>query len=153
MLTHRTTFAAMLFILSACATADQTEKISPLDDPRLGEKVDRLCFTSSIDSFGETTRNTVVVREGFDHYLIETYGGCLDLDWAQSIALDSFSGCLTRGDEVFAFDSPFGPDRTDRPISCTVKAIYKWNLDAEAESEEDEDADQSEPTEDTETSE
>ncbi|MEM9054861.1 MAG: DUF6491 family protein [Pseudomonadota bacterium] len=143
---HRTIFAGMLFVLAACATATTPEQQAEraqakaaevfADDPRRGEEVKRLCFASSIDSFGETTKRAVVVREGLDHYLIETFGGCYDLDWAQSLAVKSFSGCLTRGDEILAFDSAFGPDRNDiRRPSCKVRAIYEWEEDADGREE------------------
>jgi len=75
MLTHRIAFAAMVFVLSACASADlsgdKPEKVALTDDPRKGEEVRKICFTSSIDGFGETDRNAVVVSEGMDRYLVE----------------------------------------------------------------------------------
>lgn len=144
MIAHRFAFAAMLVIITACATATTPEQQAALDekranevfanDARRGEQVDRLCFASQIDGFGETTDRAVVVSEGLDQYLIETYPGCFDLDWAQSLAVDSFSSCLTRGDKIFAFDNVFGPDRNDGiNQACRVKAIYEWNKDAKSE--------------------
>ena len=140
MLTHRTAAAVLLLTLSACATANTPEAIAEREqaradevfanDIRRGEIVDRVCFASNIDSFGETTRRAVVVREGRDRYLIETFGGCFDLDWAQSLAIDSFSSCLTKGDRIFASDSAFGFDKQDLRQSCRIKAIYEWDPDA-----------------------
>ena len=149
MLSHRIAFAAMLFVVSACATATTPEQLEAREkdraaqvfegDPRRGEQVDKVCFASQIDSFGLTTKRAVVVREGGDRYLVETFPGCFDLDWAQSLAIDTFGACLTKGDRIFAFDSAFGPDRnTGIRQSCRVKAIYKWDRDAlEKEAEED----------------
>ncbi len=155
MLSHRTIFAGMIFTLAACATATTPEERAEeraaqvfADDPRRGEQVDRVCFARSIDSFGETTKRAVVIREGFDHYLVETFGGCFDLDWAQSLAIDSFSSCLTRGDNIIAFESVFGPDKTDGiRNSCKVKAIYEWDHDAKEDDETEEKSEDSEALE------
>lgn len=146
MIAHRTAFAAMLFMISACATATTPEEQAAIDeriaeqtfadDVRRGELVDRVCFSRQIDGFGLTTARAVVINEGLDDYLVETFPGCFDLDWAQSLAIDSSSSCLRRGDRIFAFDSPFGTDRNGiRNQSCRIKAIYEWNKDAEAEAE------------------
>ena len=141
MLSHRIALAATFLIVSACATeltpeqleAREKEKAEQVfaNDPRRGEEVRRLCFASQIDGFGETTERAVVVSEGLDHYLIETFPGCFDLDWAQGLAIDSTSSCLTKGDRLFAFDTPFGnhPGSGFRQ-SCRVKAIYEWDRDA-----------------------
>lgn len=142
MLSHRIAFAATLFVVSACATATTPEQIEAREnakaeqvfagDPRRGDVVDRVCFARNIDGFGETTKRAVVIREGRDRYLVETFAGCFDLDWAQSLAFDSATSCLSKGDRIFAFDSAFGPDRHDRfQQSCRVKTIYKWDRDAE----------------------
>ena len=118
MLTHRTALAVLLFSVSACATDTSPEAVAEREqaradqvfanDVRRGEEIDRVCFTRSIDSFGETTRRAVVIREGRDHYLVETFGGCFDLDWAQSLAIDSFSSCLTKGDRISPLTAPSG---------------------------------------------
>lgn len=147
MLSHRIAFAALAFVLSACASAEltgdkQNAKSDPTfaDDPRRGEEVNRVCFASSIDSFGETTKRAVVIREGFDYYLVETFGGCFDLDWAQSLSIDARSGCLSRGDDIRPFESAFGPDSSElRALPCKVKAIYEWDRDAAEDGEEGED--------------
>lgn len=146
MIAHRIAFAAMLFVISACATATTPEQQAEreekrasevfADDVRRGELVDRVCFARQIDGFVETTDRAVVIREGRDHYLVETFAGCFDLDWAQSIAFDSFGSCLSRGDRLVPFDSVFGKSNsTHHPQACRVKAIYEWNKDAEEEAE------------------
>lgn len=147
MLTHRIAFAAMLLTVTACATATTPEALEArerakaeavfADDPRRGDEIKKLCFASQIDSFGETTKRAVVVREGRDHYLIETFPGCFDLDWAQSLAIDSATSCLSKGDRILAFDSAFvSKDDIRQQQSCRVKTIYEWDRDAE-ESDED----------------
>jgi len=142
MLIHRTAFAVLFLAVSACATDTSPEATAAREqaradavfanDIRRGKQVDRVCFTRSIDAFGETTKRAVVIREGGERYLVETFGGCFDLDWAQSLAVDSVSSCLTKGDRIFASDSAFGFDKDDiRHQSCRVKAIYEWDPDAE----------------------
>ena len=151
MLTHRIAFAAMLFTVAACATATTPEALEAqqqareearaaqvfANDPRRGEEVKKVCFASQIDSFGETTDRAVVIREGRDYYLVETFGGCFDLDFAQSLAIDSFSSCLSKGDRIFAFDNVFGrKDHSGFRQSCRVKTIYEWDRDAKESDEE-----------------
>ena len=123
-----------LMALGACTASNagsDTKEREWLQDARLGEKVDRVCFKSSIDSFRSPTDKTVIVEEGVnDEYLIETTGNCPDLDWAQSISFDTprAASCVTRGDSIYAYDSVFGPDNTGiAPIRCPISAIYVWN--------------------------
>ncbi|MEZ5947413.1 MAG: DUF6491 family protein [Hyphomonas sp.] len=137
------TLAAACFALAGCtstaaggnstANARGVEKFA--DDPRLGEEVNQICFASAIDSFGNTTRDTLTVREGGDDYLITVFPGCTNLDVAQSIALESRMSCLSTGDHIVVSDSmlPSGHDRHD-PFAfqrCTVNGIYKWDPKAE----------------------
>lgn len=123
--------------LAACSTASkETIAEAGEPDPRRGEEVNRICFASSIDGFGETTRNSVIIREGRDRYLVETFRGCSDLQFAQSLAIDARSSCLTRGDNIIGFNSAFGPsDVGPTPLRCMVNKIYRWNPDAEIETE------------------
>lgn len=159
-MSHRIALTALLLVASACATeltpeqleAREQEKADQVfaDDPRRGEQVRNLCFASQIDSFGQTTKRAVVVREGRDHFLIETFPGCFDLDYAQGLAIDSFSSCLSKGDRILAFDTPFGNSgHNGIQQSCRVKAIYKWDKDAGEEDSEAEDTGDSEETVET----
>ena len=121
-------------LLAACATAPtETTQEEAEVDPRRGAQVDRITFSRQISGFGETTRRTVVVSTGPNRdYLLEVFPGCIDLDHANSIAFDSLTGSLTRGDSLIAFDSAFGPSAAQpRPVKCTITAIYEWNADAE----------------------
>ena len=131
---HQIIFASMLLVLTACATAASNVETYDAEvhvDPRRGERVDRLCYGASIARFGESTKTSVVVSEGRDDYLIETFKGCFDLDSANSIAFRNRSSCLNRGDTFTPFTSAFGPDRTSfHPTPCRIKAIYEWNADA-----------------------
>ncbi|GAB5455021.1 MAG: hypothetical protein Hens2KO_12500 [Henriciella sp.] len=156
-MSHRIALTALLLVVSACATELTPEQLEAreqkkadqvfADDPRRGEQVRNLCFASQIDSFGQTTKRAVVVREGRDHFLIETFPGCFDLDFAQGLAIDSFSSCLSKGDRILAFDTPFGNSgHSGIQQSCRVKAIYEWDEDAGEEDSEAEDTETSEET-------
>lgn len=125
-------------LFAPVATADEDAPDGFEDDPRLGEEVRRMCFSRNVSGFGETTRRTIVLRARVnDYYLVETFGFCRDLDWAQSISLDSFGPCLTRGDTIHTSDSVFASDRRHGLANqCRVRAIYEWNPDAEEGSEE-----------------
>ena len=130
------TAAIAVMLLAACATEPSVtdtlgEAAFTEADPRRGEEVRSVCFTSSIDGFGETTRRSVVVRlNARERYLIEVFPGCFDLDNAQSLAIDSFSGCLTRGDKLKPFTSAFGHSPSGLRQSCRVSKIYRWDRDA-----------------------
>lgn len=137
---HRHALAATLLagLIAGCATpGDEATSDAPewMSDPRLGKQVDRICFASSIDSFTQATDRTVVLERGVnDYYLVETFGNCRDLDWAQSIGIDSATSCLTRGDALYASDSAFTLQRRGDipPQRCPVKRIFEWNPDAES---------------------
>ena len=139
------TGAIAAIVLVACtSTAEDTEQAQDWkEDARLGEQVDRICFTRSIDNFRAATRNTVIVERGVnDEYLIETFRSCFDLQRANSLSFDTFggSGCLSKGDSIMAYSSAFGPSASDLPsVKCPIRAIYEWNEDAATEeAEEDE---------------
>lgn len=138
----RLALAASLFTLGACATsltpeqeAERLEREAELtfaNDVRRGEEVDRLCFTSRIDGFTNTTERAVVVREGRDEYLITTRNRCNDLDFANSLGVRSSLSCLTRGDRIVGNQSVFGGNFGGPPsVSCLVDKIYEWDRNAE----------------------
>ncbi|MAF58513.1 DUF6491 family protein [Ponticaulis sp.] len=140
-------YAGMVFLLSACATvanggegdAQQVSGAAKFaDDPRLGERVDRMCFTSTIDGFSQPDEDTVVLRASASrHYLVET-ASCFNLDRALSIGIDSRTSCAGRGDRLIVSDSIF-PGRTSTATSvdsCLITAIYEWDDDADEEAEE-----------------
>jgi hypothetical protein len=130
------TLATAMFALAGCASTPGDSKASGVaqfeGDARLGDPVDRICFASNIDSFGDTTRDTFTVREGKDHYLIEVFGSCAPLKNAMTMKLESTMSCLSKGDHVIVSDSLMGG--RDNPFStqrCMVKEIYAWNPKAE----------------------
>ena len=141
--------AALIALTAACATPTEAESrqrgVVQFDgDPRLGEEVRRVCFASSIDSFSNPTRETVIIDlSPTRSYLVETFGSCFDLDNAQSIGLAARTGCLSKGDTLIASDSAFGLRNSSGfgPSRCVVKALYDWdpkaneNMKGDAETE------------------
>lgn len=106
-------------------------------DPRIGEKVDRICFGSSINGWKSIKGqdNVVLLEKGVnDWYYTELSGACRSstLRSALSIGIDSrpAGGCVTRGDAIIVND---GPGFTQR---CFITGIYKWDKDAKAEDKE-----------------
>jgi hypothetical protein len=129
--------SAIAFMASVgCATDGHSPRsdaiAETLADARVGEEVDKICFTRGIDSFSEEKRNSVVLRRGVnDEYLVVTRS-CTNLDMAQSLRLDSALGCLRRQDYIRVYQSAFGPSDADRFAfdRCQIDAIYKWDDDA-----------------------
>ncbi|HRX73676.1 MAG TPA: DUF6491 family protein [Hyphomonas sp.] len=142
--------AVACLALAGCATAADSEPkpkgVAKYEgDPRLGEKVDKLCFTSNIDSFGNNTRDTFTVREGRDYYLIEVFGSCLSLEHAMTVRLPTSSICLRPGDHVIVSDSLTGHgDGAFSTQRCTVNAIYNWDPKAKDKVDEEKTGEESE---------
>lgn len=141
------TLAVACLALTACASAaDSTPKPKGAekykDDPRLGEQVDKVCFASNIDSFGDNTRDTFTVREGFDHYLIEVFGSCVPLQHAMTIRMLPKTSCLRKGDNVVVSDTLLGGAAEGAFTSqrCMVDKIYKWDPKAKDKAPDTEDS-------------
>lgn len=102
-------------------------------DVRLGERTDRICFASSIDGFSVNRDRTVVLRDGRKEYLVEVYGACPELDFAQSIGIEARTGCLTRNDALIVSSSLSGSNVGAGPNRCMIKEIHTWDSRAKAE--------------------
>ncbi len=126
---------SMAVITSSCASTDKNERkprgIAALqNDPRLGEEVDKICFSRNISGFESLDERTIILRRNVkDRYVVETYGTCTDLDSAWEIALDSFSSCIRKQDRIILTRT------TSRPFNrtCHIKSIHKWNRKANNE--------------------
>ena len=122
--------------LGACTTAPAEPRLRGLekyaDDPRLGPETRSVCFASNIDGFSMNERETVVLQEGRDQYMVEVTAGCTDLEYAESIVVDSHGGCLTPGDSIIVASTlgdSFGSNR------CLIREIREWNPKAEKPAE------------------
>ena len=131
---------AMAFLagtmLSACATGDQEPRKRGLDayadDARLGAETNRICFASNIDGFSMNTRDTVLLHEGRDRYMVAVSGGCSELDQAEAVAIDNTLSCITPGDAIIVSHALGGTFGTQR---CMITEIREWDRDAEKKSE------------------
>jgi hypothetical protein len=125
-----TIFAILLPVYMAGCASQEEKVVIPLDnDPRIGDEVRRVCFTSSVRSWKDVDndrRGLILVMNNRDEYKLKLSPGC-DPQWAMSnIAIFSRNGsCLARGDRI----------KTDADMSrfapgCTVTAINEWDPDA-----------------------
>ncbi|MFC2952335.1 DUF6491 family protein [Marinicaulis aureus] len=126
---------AALMTGAACASHHEGEKDQG-PDPRIGEKVDRICFGSTINGWKDLkgVDNVVLLEKGVnDWYYTELSGNCRSntLRSALSIGLDSSpaGGCVTKGDVIIVRDSPGFTNR------CFITGIYKWDEDAALDQE------------------
>ena len=137
---------AIVGLAAACATtpSDKPKGAAKFaEDPRLGEKVDRICFNRTIDGFSHTDRDTIVVSTGPNKdYLLEVRGICTNLRHAQSIAIDSPLSCVTRLDAIFVSTSAFSlNDNLGGPQRCIINEIYAWDEDADKDEEKEDESD------------
>jgi acetate kinase len=119
--------------LAACSTTTETAQDAAelMDDPRLGEKVSSVCFARNIDGFRMNNRDSVVLTKGIgDDYLVTVMGVCSNLDFAQTVGIDTTTSCITQGDELIisnTIGAATGPFDVQR---CLIRDIYKWDEDA-----------------------
>ena len=129
--------------LMACGTSasseDKPTTEEALQDKRVGERVDRVCFAQSISGFREWDGpDGLILKKGVrDEYLVVLSRSCRSADRAQRVGLDDRfgSGCITRGDSLYISEEIFGGNDTD-PFTvdrCLITAIYEWNEDATEE--------------------
>lgn len=128
--------------ISACGTTgsenDEVSLEEALNDPRVGEKTDRICFSRGINGFREWKDGPdgLILDRGVNNeYLVLVGPACLTLDRAQRIGIDDRfgGGCLSRGDSLFISDSIFPSNDRSAALSidrCRISAIYEWNEDA-----------------------
>lgn len=121
------------FVLAAAATAlfagcttPPAEMADAKVDPRQGEEVRQVCFTSQIRNWRENDNRSVIVEARVrDEYKLELIGTCQPRDAFTSIGLVSRGGgsCLSTGDQLIT-------DARYNDGSCSIRRIYKWNKDA-----------------------
>ena len=120
------------FITQGCASDGDLlhEPIKPVleDDPRLGEEVDTVCFTSGLSGFYEIGNRAIVLRRSVDELYVVRTGYCRTLRHVEGLRITGPGGCLKRGDRLEVYDHPFPRqgERNDRPERCLVMAIHHW---------------------------
>lgn len=115
--------AATMFVAACSTSAVETAKAP---DPRQGEKVRNICFSSQIRNWRENDSTSIIVEKGLkEEYKLDLIGACDPDDAFFSIGLISrVSGgsCIDEGDELVT-DSRYDG-------KCSIRNIYKWNKDA-----------------------
>lgn len=127
----------------------------PKADPRLGDEVDRICFSRNISGFrtidGED--DAVLLERGVNDWYKTTLAGACNhnrLRFAQSVAIDDHprGGCITRGDTLVFSNSAFGDFSFPNATRCVIVEIHRWDPktaapdeDAEAGDTSDDEAD------------
>lgn len=126
-------FAFVLIWLSVGCTVGGDpllEDIKPRleDDPRLGEAVDTVCFTSGLSGFHEIGNQAVVLRRSANESYVARTGYCRSLRQVEGLRLPDSGGCLKRGDRLEVYDQPFprAGEPNDAPERCLVTAIHRW---------------------------
>jgi hypothetical protein len=125
--------------LAACTTATGDDDMAPEEDMRVGERVDRICFTGGISGFRDWEGGDgLILRKGpSEEYLATLFPGCLNVDNAMRVGFDERfgGGCLRRGDDLFVSDRMFagGAGSAFDVVRCRVDAIYVWDEDADTE--------------------
>lgn len=124
-------FALFAFAMSAPAMADEPKDSGP--DPRIGKKVNRICFQRSIDNWRpvQGTDNAVLLERGVnDWYYVTLAGACRESIFRSAIAIGLETrpggGCVTNGDVILVRDAPGFTQR------CVITRINKWDHKAAA---------------------
>lgn len=140
-------FAAVLASFGAAAAAaaqaDRPASFADLEaDPRLGERVDRVCHAAAIDDFAVATRDAVIVEAGRQGWFVLRTNVCTGMRTAPSLQIRSSGACLNEGDGVAPLDSvipAFGrpldpnhvtPRRINQFPACRISEIYRWSPEA-----------------------
>lgn len=124
--------SALAMLLTGCAHSGDPLVPPPETDYQRGPEVRRICAVRSISGFQRADdRSLLVTLSPKRRYLIETIGFCPDLDFAFTIGLETFSGCLSRGDRI-VIPPVFDPHRRRHlpQPSCRVHRIYEWVQEA-----------------------
>lgn len=103
-------------------------------DPRLGEEVDRICFSRNITNFQtiDDEDDAVLLERGVNDWYKTTLTGACNynaLRFAQSVAIDERprGGCIRRGDALVFSDSAFGDFRFPNATRCIIVEIHRWD--------------------------
>lgn len=113
-------------LIMACSHAGPKAEDQP--QGTRGAALDTVCFTGGLSGFYELSDREIVLRRSpSDAVLVET-GFCPNLEALEGIRIDGADQCLSRGDRLQVFDTPFprADDPGDQPDRCLVQAIHEW---------------------------
>ena len=128
-----------VLVAAACSTTEPREQVAnPQDDPRVGERVQRICFQSAISGFSEWDAGEgIILRRGANRQFLVTFTGvCPGLDFPRFVGLGpdpSTAGCIRETDRLFISD---GTSRRMGSSSCIIDRIYAFDRKAEATKDE-----------------
>ncbi len=135
--------AAVVIGLAGAAIAGGKASGEATADPRLGEEVDRICFSRDIDGFRtiDDEDDAVLLERGVNDWYKTTLAGACNynrLRFAQSVAIDERprGGCITRGDALVFSNSAFGDFSFPNATRCSIVEIHRWDPKAEAPADE-----------------
>jgi len=125
--------------MTAAAQAPEPHSFADLEtDPRLGERVERICSVT-IRDFAVTTRDTLLIEAGQQGWYLLRTNNCQGMETAVSLQLRQSGRCLDRGDGVQPMDSlipgyahPLDPNhvrarRNTQLPACQIREIYQWS--------------------------
>jgi hypothetical protein len=132
----RTAITLSALMMASCATSSR-EAFDPSVDARIGDEIDRACFSTS----GSGGYRRIGDRDAFltgalrEKYLLVFSRGCGDLGPGGSFPVFKNFGdnCRRQGEIVQTARADFGVTG-----GCTIEHIYEWDEEAE-ETEADDD--------------
>lgn len=126
----RTRSAAALALIAIGCSTTEGSRTDVEADPRLGETVSQICFTSQIRNWRPHDDRSIIVRKSInEEYRLELAGCCDPEEAFMSVGLISRVGgglCLGRGDRLVTDARPSGGD-------CLITRINEWHEDRVAE--------------------
>jgi hypothetical protein len=117
--------ASLGLLLAGCSTSQTADTADARPDPRQGDEVRQVCFTSQIRNWRENDRRSIIIERSLrDEYKLDLIGTCQPDQAFLNVGLISRGGgsCLSAGDQLVT-DAQFDG-------SCSIRAIHKWNKDA-----------------------
>jgi Family of unknown function (DUF6491) len=136
----RLTAAALTAVcLPACETLDKDVRPRGVamyeGDPRLGNPAEKMCITEEVDGIMKTEEQSVVIREGSKHFLVEVPRSCAEMEYARWVAMDVENGtrfrgtqkCVSAGDNIYVSEASSGPAAFLGPQRCVITALHEWH--------------------------
>lgn len=122
---------ATLLAVSCALPEEEAASLLPEQDPRVGDRVSRICFRPSIRGFEEWDAGRgLLLNQGSRQFLVTFGGRCREADRAIAIGFSrSFAqaGCLREGDALY-FSETISPTRSGADVGfCPIRRIYAFD--------------------------
>ena len=121
-------FIGLVCLFPSALTADETQSFDTSIDERIGNEVERACFSGASKASGNYfrigDRDAFVTGNRSGKYLLVFSQGCGNLDLGSSVPVFKNRGdnCRRRGEHVGTFDPGFGVSG-----GCSIKHIFEWD--------------------------